>query len=327
MQIHGIGPVYAEKFMKCGINSVTQLAECEDLTELARVSAFSEGNLRLLQLKAKSMLENEIYQIAPFGFDCNNVLFFDIETDIACERVWLIGLQIDGQFIRFYADNWEQEKDILEKFTEILRKNPDHTLVSFSGTNFDHRVILDAMQRHGMNTDVFSSRSHIDLCILLRRCFIFPSQSFALKNLGSFLGYPFKCPDLDGFTVALRYHAHVEEGKPLDPEILKYNEDDVKVIPFLISKVHSCARKCADEHLSPTNIKPILDKQDVSIRSNDAKDYICPRCGHFHSSKLLKRIPPTKCYRCRYVFSEQNASKRNPAQGPKLDEKIKYAHT
>lgn len=223
---------------------------------------------------------------------------------MACERVWLIGLQINGQFIQFYADNWEQERDILKKFAEILRNNPNYTLVSFSGTDFDYRVILKAMQRHGINVDLLLSHLHIDICFLLRRCFIFPNQSFALKDLGSFLGYPFKYPDLDGFDVALRYHRHIEYGEPLDPKILKYNEDDVRVIPFLISKVRSCAQKCTDKHVRLKNLKPMFDEQSFLIRSDNIKDYICPRCGHFHSSKLLKKRLPTKCYRCRYIFSE-----------------------
>jgi len=308
MRIHGIGPIYAEKLANCGVKTVTQLVECEDLAGLACASSFSEGHLRLLQLKAKSILRNEIYQIAPFEVDCGKVIFFDIETDIACKRVWLIGLQIDGQFIQFYADSWQQEKDILEEFAEILRNHPDYTLVSFSATNFDYRITFEAMHRHGMNTELLSSHPHIDICLRLRRSFIFPNQSFALKDLGSFLEYPFKYPDLNGFAVALEYHRHIEDGKPLDPKILEYNEDDVKVIPFLLSKVPSCAQKFANmlPSLRPrrANLKPTFDEQDVLKRSDSVKDYICPRCGHFHSSKLLRRLPPIQCYRCRYVFNE-----------------------
>jgi predicted RecB family nuclease len=189
------------------------------------------------------MLENEVYQIAPFNIDHKNAIFFDIETDIACKRVWLIGLQINGEFTRLYADDWKQEKEILVEFAKILADNPDRTLISFSCTNFDYRITLGAMQRHGMNTDCLVSRSHIDLCILLRRCFIFPNQRFALKDLGFFFEYPFRNPDLDGLAVALAYHRHTEGGKPLDNRILEYNEDDVKVLPFLASKAYAYSQE------------------------------------------------------------------------------------
>lgn len=239
MQIYGIGPMKTEKLVESGIRTIEQLIDCEDLTRLSNSSEFSVKHLRLLQLRGKSMLRNEIYQIAPFNINQKKAIFFDIETDIACKRVWLIGLQMDDHFVQLYADNWEKEKEILFRFTQILAKYPNRTLISFSGTNFDYRVTLAAMLRHGMNTNYLSSHSHIDLCTLLRRCYIFPNQRFALKDLGSFLEYPFKNSDLDGLAVALAYHKQVEEGKPLDNRIFEYNQDDVKVLPFLISK--ACA--------------------------------------------------------------------------------------
>ena len=309
MQIHGIGPVRAEQLMKCGVEAVSQFAEFEDLTQLAYDSKISEGYLRLLQLKAKSILNEEIYQIRPFDFECSGAIYFDIETDIACKRVWLIGVQMNGRFAQFYANNWEQEEDILKEFSEFLSSNPDRMLISFSGTNFDYRITLDAMQRHGMNTDSLLSRSHTDLSLLLQRCFIFPNQSFALKDLGSFFGYPFKYPDLNGFAVALRYHKHIEDGEPIDPKLLEYNEDDVKTIPFLISEVRSCRRKHLPERLKSTSFEPMIDNRGIPARSTTREDYTCPNCGHFHSSNFAKKRLPIKCYRCRYDFGERNTSR------------------
>jgi len=238
-QIYGIGPIKAEKLVNSGVRTISEFVNCKDLAKLSLSSELSEKYLGLLQLRGKSLLENKVYQVAPFSIDQKKAIFFDIETDITRKRVWLIGLQIDGKFNQLYADNWKQEKRILVEFSKILADNPDYTLISFSGTNFDYRITLGAMQRHGMKTDHLESHSHIDLSTLLRRCFIFPNQRFALKDLGSYLKYPFRNPDLDGLAVALAYHRHAEEGKPLSNRILKYNEDDVKVLPFLISK--ACA--------------------------------------------------------------------------------------
>lgn len=239
MQIHGIGPTYSEYLEKSGIKNVTQLSKITDLDKLAKRSRIPLSLLRILRLKAKSFLENRIYQVAPFGLANDKSIFFDIETDIACERVWLIGLQIDDKFIQLYADNWKQEKRILKRFIEILQDNPDHDLISFSTTNFDHRVTLNALKRHRLSTEPLTSRCHEDLGILFKRCFIFPTKSYGLKDLGSLLEYKFKYPELDGLMVALSYQRHVEENKPLDPKILKYNQDDVKVLSHLIDKLTS----------------------------------------------------------------------------------------
>jgi len=238
-QIYGIGPATSEKLIKGGVRTIREFVNCKDLAKLSFSSELSEKHLGLLQLRGRSKLENKVFQVAPFSIDQKKAIFFDIETDIACRRVWLIGLQIDGKFNQLYADNWKQEKKILVEFSKILAANPDYTLISFSGTNFDYRVTLGAMQRHRMKTNHLESHSHIDLSTLLRRCFVFPNQRFALKELGSYLKYPFKNPDLDGLAVALAYHRHAEEGKPLSKRILKYNEDDVMALPFLISK--ACA--------------------------------------------------------------------------------------
>ena len=236
-QLYGVGRVRADNLVKCGINNIKQFAQCKNLAELAHFTRFSGKHLRLLQLKAKSVLNNESYQVAPFVLHCHKAIFFDIETDIACKRVWLVGYEIDGQFFQLYADSWEEERNTLEMFLKVLRENPEHVPVSFSGTNFDLRVLLRASQRYGLDKSLLLSCHHVDLSSLLRRCFIFPNQRFALKELGSFLGYKFKHPELNGLHVALNYHRHVEEGKPLDRIMLEYNEDDVKVIPYIIDEI------------------------------------------------------------------------------------------
>jgi hypothetical protein len=41
--------------------------------------------------------------------------------------------------------------------------------------------------------------------------------------------------------VALAYHRHIERKIPLDPSVIQYNEDDVKVLPYLINVL--CTRR------------------------------------------------------------------------------------
>jgi len=237
MQIQGIGPTYSERLDRNGVKDLAELSKIRNLTKVAHRSRIPLSTLKLLQLKARAFLENRVYQIAPFSLSHDKTIFFDIETDIACERVWLIGLQVDGKLTQLYADTWEQEKEILEKFLEILKEKPDYNLISFSTTNFDHRVTLKAIERHELDTTPFTSRSHCDLGILIRRCFVFPRKSYALKGLGSFLDYNFKYPEMDGLFVALSYQRHIEENKPLDPKIVEYNKDDVRVLPHMIKKL------------------------------------------------------------------------------------------
>jgi len=235
-RLHGIGPQFNEILERYDITTIGQLADAENYLWNLQASGISERLFRKFQLKAKSVINNETYQIAPFELPTSKLIYFDIETDVDCQRVWLIGILIDDEFRQLYADSWEQEKTILEEFISVLEQNPDRSLISYSCTNFDHRVILGALRRHELDTDIMERFTHIDIGTLLNRCFIFPNQSFALKELGVYLEYPFKNSDLNGLAVALSYHSHVEDGKPIESKIFEYNEDDVKAIPHIIVK-------------------------------------------------------------------------------------------
>jgi len=141
-----------------------------------------------------------------------------------------------------YADCWGEERAILEEFLEFLDRHHGYTLVSYSGTGFDYRVTQNAARRHGLDTQVMERFPHIDLCTLLRRCFVFPHQGYALKGLGGYLHYGFRQTDLDGLAVALGYKRYIEFGAALDVRVLEYNEDNVLVLWHLVDRCLSIRR-------------------------------------------------------------------------------------
>jgi Icc-related predicted phosphoesterase/uncharacterized protein YprB with RNaseH-like and TPR domain len=233
-RVYGVGPVYEQRLIRGRIKTVEQLSKLNDIYSTAELTGLSPGQISTFKLRALSMMRQETYQVAPFDVDDDKVIFVDIETDPACERVWLIGILVDGVFTRLYADTWEQERGILEKFLQILKEHPGYTLISFSGTNFDFRVPLGAISRHDLDSNFFKLFEHVDLCNAMKRSFVFPNRSFALKNLAAYLGYRFKHSDLNGLMVALEYMQHVNTGRELNPTVLEYNEDDVRALPYLI---------------------------------------------------------------------------------------------
>ena len=272
-KIHGIGPEGEKKFSECGITSLNQLIEHENLAELASRLKISSSTLSKYKLKAESKLNDEIYQIAPFTIPDEKIIYFDIETDTNSEKIWLIGFEIDGKYIHFYADTWEQEEDILLKFVEVLKINPKVPLLSFSGTNFDFRILKKALERFGMDTKELTSRLHIDLCTLIRTSLIVPNQSYRLKDLGELFKYPFKHTHLDGYIVATKYLTHIEKGEPLDQEILEYGEDDVKVLPFLIETIKKgegiIKKKFSDLASIDSPIESIEDTNELAVKVRD----------------------------------------------------------
>jgi len=234
--IHGVGPVYTWKLAMSNIQTIGDLLDCHDLPHLSEESNISQGLLREMQLRARSIVNSRIIQIAPFESP-ENPVYYDIETSLSCDKVWLIGLLIDGELYQLYADDWSEEKRILETFIDILQRFPENTLVSYSGTRFDSRVLLNAMKRHKVNHE--PHMVEVDLCTQIRRSFIFPTRGYGLKELGSYLGYPFGNPSLDGRRVAEQYERHVKDGVPLDPRFIEYNGDDVKVLPYICGRLET----------------------------------------------------------------------------------------
>ena len=128
---------------------------------------------------------------------------------------------------------------MLEKLLSFLQTVPDSTLVSFSGTGFDRNVINRALERLNLDSEFFMAIPHIDLCQLIRQSIIFPNQSYALKNLGTYLRYPFKHADMNGLEVALEYLNHLKRKRKLDERVFDYNADDVNALPYIIKKIES----------------------------------------------------------------------------------------
>jgi Icc-related predicted phosphoesterase/uncharacterized protein YprB with RNaseH-like and TPR domain len=231
--LHGIGPARESRLSEVGITTIREMSKTHDLNRTAVESGFSLNFLRKLQLQARAVLENQVYQLKPFIVPKERLIFFDIETDLACRKIWLIGVLDGDTFVRFYADNWKKEKTILRGFLDFLKERVGSTLVTYSANNFDLNVTLRALSRLRIDTAVLGAFQHLNLCQALRNSFIFPNQSFALKHFGTFLNYPFRHPDLDGLLVALAYGQHLRDRKPLGRQFFEYNEDDVRVLPFI----------------------------------------------------------------------------------------------
>ena len=236
-RLHGIGQRRAIRFVQAGIKTIPQLAKAKNLEQISQITKLPKDFVERARLNAISVTENKILRTSEIILPQNNVIFFDIETDVPPRRIWLIGVLHDGTFTQFFAKDWKQEKTMLKDFLEFLRKKPGVALVSYSGHDFDRRVVSKALKRNRLGCKSFSSIPHIDLCKSIKESFIFPIQKYALKDLGKHLGYEFKHPDMDGLHVAWEYLSHLKEKKKLDSSVFEYNKDDVNVLPYLMKKL------------------------------------------------------------------------------------------
>jgi predicted RecB family nuclease len=234
--IYGVGAKYSKALREIGVETVEDVAKITNIDEFEELLGIPAAVLLKIRLRALSIVSGKILQTESVEFPGDRLIYIDIETDQRCSRVWLIGLLVDSRFTQFYAEGWEDERSILERFLGFLGTHRGYTLVSYSGTCFDYRVTLNALRRLGLDFSSLEEFPHVDLCTLLRRSFIFPRGSYGLKELGAYLSYEFKQCDLDGLQVAQAYQRHVEYGVPLDAGVFEYNEDDVRVIQHLIER-------------------------------------------------------------------------------------------
>lgn len=258
LNIHGVGPSVEHALSRAGIKTIEQLLLAPDLYKISEASELPFATVSRIKAKAKAHTEGRPYKLQDIPPMPENVIFFDIETDVACERVWLIGTYSNEGFKRFYADRWEDERTILQDFLQFLMKNPNSILISYSGTNFDRNVIEKALRRLDIDYRSFSGLRHKDLALQIKECFIFPNQSYALKSLASHIGYKFKYPELDGLLVALEYHRHIMDNTPINAMLFEYNEDDVKALPFMIQQLTKLNQACSSSSIGEI---AITDKQ------------------------------------------------------------------
>jgi predicted RecB family nuclease len=225
--INGIGESTLDKLHLEGVLSVEKLATC-DAKEISLNTGVPERVINFLKLKAISTLENEIYKINIFEFPVDDVIYFDIENNYKDGLVWLIGCLKEDEFVQFYADHWDEEKKILEEFREYLVECEGYTLVSYSGTDHDLRLINKGYKRNGIDYSV--GLEHLDILKPVRNCFVFPLTHYGLKAVGSLLGYKFDNIDVTGVGALSAYEEHIWNRTPIDPKVFKYNEDDVKAV-------------------------------------------------------------------------------------------------
>jgi predicted RecB family nuclease len=240
--LHGIGSDNIDILNKIGINNFDDLLAFDTSKKLYRVGITAERIVKL-KLAALSQIENKIYRLTPTEFPEGEIIHFDIETDLSLsiinKKVWSIAIHHKKKVKRFFAETWEEEKTILINFLAFLKKINSPQLFSYSGVGFDKNIIVAALKRHNLDYGFFLNCTHHDLCTLLRQNYILPIGSYGLKQVGKYLGYPFKHDHLDGLYVARQYLQAQRNKTKIPKSIFDYIDDDVKSMDYIYNQIKS----------------------------------------------------------------------------------------
>ncbi len=166
----------------------------------------------------------------------DEIICYDIETDLACGRVWLIGLYNfkENKFIQYFEP--DDEKVLLRKFNSYINKYSDYTLISCSNCRFEQRVLERSFYNHKLVCDAI--KNEVDLGICLPDFLLGDFKQFNLKVMGNRFGFAWKNPSITGFYVGMAYTEYLlSKKKPNWKELKQYNKDDVCALKTIIEHI------------------------------------------------------------------------------------------
>ncbi len=236
-EIFGVGERTAYKFQNAGIRKPEDLVAA-NFESVSNKTGLSVRTLRGLALRARAIVEDRVYRLGSFTPPSHPRIYLDIETDLTQTLVWLVGVHSDARDASacFFANSPDEEKEILLSLLDFVGKEPDATICSFSGSNFDRRVLQKRLQAHQLPTDL--SDRIVDLCPLIRRSVALPLKSYKLKSLAGHFGYQYKHRTIDGWDVAMMYLDYLRnKDTSLRQTFEEYNHDDVMSLPHLIESI------------------------------------------------------------------------------------------
>lgn len=245
----GIGHHLATKLASAGITSVEQLAASTS-EQVGSAIGWKPSKTGIFILRAQANVSGKTLFSSRPNLPSAPRIYIDIETDLQSSYCWLVGLITDdGQNVeQCFAPHPTNEREMLQKMLTFLASLPKSSMLHFSETAFDKRVLVKRLQAHSLDIPEALEKS-IDCHPRLYHSMAIPGSSFGLKNLATQLGYHFAFPGLDGLQVAMEYERAIRQGKEVSQKLLRYNQDDVLSLRFVIHKIMGLS---ADVYEAPT---------------------------------------------------------------------------
>jgi Icc-related predicted phosphoesterase/uncharacterized protein YprB with RNaseH-like and TPR domain len=243
--VPGIGPVAAERLAEIGVRTVEELSTCP-IGDLRGVVPSPE----LISARARAIAQNTPILLGlPYEEPNGIEVFLDIETDFRQTYIWLIGLCVGraGQYRRFFAQSPKREGRILAELLTFMEAYPNARIVTCSGSRFEERITRMRLAAHDLPTAICDVMD--DMHPTIRRSVALPTSSYRVKEVGSFFGYQYKHPELDGLAVASLYEERYRKlrdpwkRRTLAKKLIEYNEDDVRCLPFILQAMERMAIK------------------------------------------------------------------------------------
>lgn len=241
--VPGIGPATSNRLRQIGIRTVEELSAVS--LDVLRGVRYLGHSPEVLKARARAMKEGRAILLKPLPLRAGSEIFLDIETDLWQKYIWLIGVCLgrNGKYTSFFANRPEEEKEILLQFLKFASRHKSADYLSLSGCAFEHHVISKRLAYHQLDKAV--CERIVDLHWTLQFTVALPTTSYRVKDVGTFFGYRYKHPDLDGYQVASLYERRYQSlrgaksRQALARKLLEYNEDDVRCLPHIMNAIET----------------------------------------------------------------------------------------
>lgn len=240
--LHQVSVPRAEELRSQGIVSLDQVTEQN--RERLRVSGTGNWHLdrwiRQAALLQSGRAAIEIIEPDKLRFlDRPRFVTWDIETDLAQRRIWLIGA-LDthtGEFRQFFDP--DDEPRCVGGFLSWMAERPDAVPISYSNSRLESRALGAVLRRHGLTDEADVINRDIDLCQQLEnRCIQSFRVPFRLKEFAPALGFRFRHTDLDGMAVGRAFERYLSSREvPNWGKLHEYNEDDVRATLHILGRL------------------------------------------------------------------------------------------
>ena len=232
-----------QRYEKKGIFTVKQLSYLYKPRRRNKRVNKAPFQLHKLELQALAIRTNKIYlnglpQLVRKPVE----LFLDIEGIPDQQYEYLIGLIVCDEtglckYYFFWADTRENEAQIWQQFTEIVKQYADVPIYHYG--NYEARAISKLAKRYASNVDIEGIKN----CLVNVNTYIygqvyFPVYSNGLKAIGKFIGATWTSPKSSGLqSIVWRYHwENTQETKYRDL-LITYNHEDCQALKLLTDKL------------------------------------------------------------------------------------------
>lgn len=230
----------ADGLRDVGIKTVEEMAKC-DTGALPKIKGAPLKTLEKLKVQAKSLIHNEIIQIAkPDIPDARIKIYFDIEGDPFLGVDYLFGFWIvkdgaDPEFKYFLAERPEDEQKMWGDFLAWLKAEnfSDYKVYHYHHYEKTHLNELSSRYGGGDQLDHFTGNL-VDLSPISVNSYILPLYFYSIKDIAKHLKFEWRNAKAGGAQSIFWYEQWLESGnRTILQDVIDYNEDDVRATEFL----------------------------------------------------------------------------------------------